>query len=342
MSIEEYKAHFGLWAISKAPLLIGCDIINMKKEIKDILTNPEVIAIDQDKLGEQGHKIKYKKLFLPDDYKYDLSPKEVEVAECTGRKEQKWYINDDGSIRNNNEDLCIEIPSCVNYDIQIRTNKCHLGDTTECGKSKNQEWIYYKENKTIASKFQPEKCLDVYNFDGPVVQTFPCHYGDNQKWEYDENEHTLKSMGKCLTSYTNEEAIEIWAGNLSSGDYAVLLLNRGTLKNELEVNWTEIGFNNTEAHLRDLWERKDLGNFKNGYKITLESHTSQLLKVTPIKPQKNENHNQNEGSSSIIILLIIIIIIIIIVIGVFVLNRIKKSKAKDLNFNTVDSKLVNE
>ena len=61
MNIEEYKTHFGLWAISKAPLLIGCDIIHMSKEIKDILTNPEVIAIDQDILGEQGHKINIQK-----------------------------------------------------------------------------------------------------------------------------------------------------------------------------------------------------------------------------------------------------------------------------------------
>ena len=345
MTIEEYKAHFGLWAISKAPLLIGCDITNMNKEIKDILTNPEVIAIDQDKLGEQGHKIKYKKLFLPDDYKYDLTPKEVEVAECNGRKEQKWYINDDGSIRNNNEDLCIEIPSCVTYDIQIRTNKCHIGNKTECGESKNQEWIYYKENKTISSKLQPHKCLDVYNFDGPVVQTFPCHYGDNQKWEYDENEHTLKSMGKCLTSYTNEEAVEVWAGNLSSGDYAVLLLNRGTLKNELEVNWTEIGFNNTEAHLRDLWERKDLGNYKNGYKINLESHTSQLLRITPIDIKKGDNYKDKEsGNNSVLILVIILIIIAVMIIGVFAVNKIKKDKSKNLGeaANKMDSNFIDE
>ena len=90
MTNEEYKVHFGLWAISKAPLLIGCDIINMSKEIKDILTNPEVIYIDQDSLGQQGYKIKYTKIDLPKDYSYELTPKEIGVAECNGRKEQKW------------------------------------------------------------------------------------------------------------------------------------------------------------------------------------------------------------------------------------------------------------
>jgi alpha-galactosidase len=89
MNIDEYKVHFGLWAISKAPLIIGCNIINMIQEIKDILTNPEVIAINQDILGEQGRKIKYIKLDLPNDYKYNLLPNDIEVAECNGKKEQK-------------------------------------------------------------------------------------------------------------------------------------------------------------------------------------------------------------------------------------------------------------
>ena len=67
MTLIEYKTHFALWAISKAPLIIGCDITQMSKEIKDILMNTEVIAVNQDSLGEQGRKIKkydYLLLFL--------------------------------------------------------------------------------------------------------------------------------------------------------------------------------------------------------------------------------------------------------------------------------------
>ena len=301
----------------------------MDKEIKDILTNPEVIAINQDSLGQQGHKIKYTKIELPNDYKYELTPTELEIAECNGKKEQKWYINEDGSIRNNNEDLCIEIPSCETYDIQLRTNKCHIGNKNECGESKNQEWIYNKENKTISSKLFPNKCFDVYNFEGPVVQTFSCHTGANQIWEYDEKNHTLKSLGKCLTIYINEEAKEVWAGNLSDGSYAVLLLNRGSLTNELEINWDEIGFNYTEAKLRDLWERKDLGIFKKGYKISLKSHTSQLLKVTPIIPKNNKNDN-SKSNTKFVLLFVFLIIIIIAIIAVFILYKIKKKKTSDI------------
>jgi len=56
LSLAENRAHFSLWAMLAAPLLAGNDLPNMKPEIKAILTNRDVIAIDQDKLGRQGER----------------------------------------------------------------------------------------------------------------------------------------------------------------------------------------------------------------------------------------------------------------------------------------------
>lgn len=58
MTANEYRTHMSLWAISKAPLIIGCDVRNISKESLDILTNPEVIAVNQDTLGLQAKKIR--------------------------------------------------------------------------------------------------------------------------------------------------------------------------------------------------------------------------------------------------------------------------------------------
>ena len=44
----EYKTHFALWAMMNSPLMIGCDIRSMTPETKEILMNPDVIAINQD------------------------------------------------------------------------------------------------------------------------------------------------------------------------------------------------------------------------------------------------------------------------------------------------------
>jgi alpha-galactosidase len=54
LSLAENRSHFSMWAMLAAPLLAGNDLPNMKPEIKAILTNKSVIAIDQDSLGKQA------------------------------------------------------------------------------------------------------------------------------------------------------------------------------------------------------------------------------------------------------------------------------------------------
>ncbi|CAI9111657.1 OLC1v1011941C1 [Oldenlandia corymbosa var. corymbosa] len=58
MSTEEYRSHFSIWALAKAPLLIGCDIRSMDSTTFQLLSNKEVIAVNQDNLGIQGRKLK--------------------------------------------------------------------------------------------------------------------------------------------------------------------------------------------------------------------------------------------------------------------------------------------
>ena len=44
----EYSTHFALWCMTSSPLMIGCDIRNMTEETRKLLTNPGLIAINQD------------------------------------------------------------------------------------------------------------------------------------------------------------------------------------------------------------------------------------------------------------------------------------------------------
>ena len=57
LSLDENRAHFSMWAMLAAPLLAGNDLTSMKPEIKAILTNRNVIALDQDPLGKQASRI---------------------------------------------------------------------------------------------------------------------------------------------------------------------------------------------------------------------------------------------------------------------------------------------
>jgi alpha-galactosidase len=52
----EYKSHFSLWCMLAAPLMAGNDLSNMPDSIHTILTNKDVIAVDQDTMGLQGFK----------------------------------------------------------------------------------------------------------------------------------------------------------------------------------------------------------------------------------------------------------------------------------------------
>ncbi|MGB9006004.1 MAG: hypothetical protein WCB96_09800, partial [Candidatus Aminicenantales bacterium] len=58
LSFEESKAHFSLWCLLAAPLMAGNDLRSISKQTAFILTNPDVIAVDQDKLGLQGRRLR--------------------------------------------------------------------------------------------------------------------------------------------------------------------------------------------------------------------------------------------------------------------------------------------
>ncbi|MBL3655595.1 glycoside hydrolase family 27 protein [Fulvivirga sediminis] len=60
MSTNEDQAHFSMWAMLAAPLIAGNDLRNMSDETKSILTNRDVIAVNQDPLGIQGFKYQMK------------------------------------------------------------------------------------------------------------------------------------------------------------------------------------------------------------------------------------------------------------------------------------------
>jgi alpha-galactosidase len=57
MTEDEYRTHMTLWAILAAPLLAGNDLSKMTPETLAILTNKDVVAIDQDALGTQGDRL---------------------------------------------------------------------------------------------------------------------------------------------------------------------------------------------------------------------------------------------------------------------------------------------
>ena len=124
--------------------------------------------------------------------------------------------------------------------------------------------------------------LDVLNVDGPLVDAFSCNKQDNQAWRWNTTDGTVRSVhnGQCLSVRSD---LEVWAGPLSDGAQAVVLLNRGDTGSEsITVNWNDIGFfSNRSAEVRDLWAHKDLGTFLGNYASPMiDAHSAMMLRIT--------------------------------------------------------------
>lgn len=56
MSIEEDKSHFAMWCMMNSPLLLGNDLRTMSQQTLELVTNKELIALNQDDLGYQARR----------------------------------------------------------------------------------------------------------------------------------------------------------------------------------------------------------------------------------------------------------------------------------------------
>lgn len=87
MTDEEYQTHMSLWCMLNSPLLSSCDLRDMNQITKNILLNSEILAINQDGLGEQAQLVsKAKHIWL---YKKRLENFGVAVALFNTTKAEK-------------------------------------------------------------------------------------------------------------------------------------------------------------------------------------------------------------------------------------------------------------
>ncbi|WP_374113979.1 carbohydrate-binding protein [Streptomyces sp. CoT10] len=73
---------------------------------------------------------------------------------------------------------------------------------------------------------------------------------------------------------------QVWGTKNSDGSYTVALFNLGESPASVTANWASLGFTGA-ASVRDLWNHKDLGTYKNKITATLPAHGSRLFTVKP-------------------------------------------------------------
>jgi len=270
MTDVEYRSHFSLWALSKAPLLIGCDVTKMSQATVTTLTNPEVIAVNQDTLGIQGKLVSSRNV---------ISVIEgVEGTKCNDSDvSQHWVYNENTGHLLSSDGRCVEVPNC-SFEIGISLQLAPCTAKNQCD-GRNQQWVY--TNSTFINK-NSKTCLDLLGNQGPVIDSFICNEGRAQKWVFNQTTKTVVAYQAdnraCLAVQPNQ--VEVWAGPLNGYATAVILFNKSLQNQNITALWSDIGAApNAQAAVRDLWLHKDLGFFSGRYTANVEPHGVVMLKV---------------------------------------------------------------
>jgi hypothetical protein len=151
MTAAEYQANFCLWAISKAPLLIGGDILHMTPATFSIVSNPEVIAVNQDPLGVQGKKVAFALSRLSN------TSSNIITSNCSKSidpKRVQWkYNHADWSIRSEYNGQCLSIENCSTaLRANIIVSDCHINDSKALCSGRNQQWVVAEFSQGITSQ----------------------------------------------------------------------------------------------------------------------------------------------------------------------------------------------
>jgi alpha-galactosidase len=92
-----------------------------------------------------------------------------------------------------------------------------------------------------------------------------------------------------VSTKTNRQT---WYALNADGSYTVALFNLSTTEANMTVNWSDLGLTASSAKVRDLWAKKDLGQFASGYTAAVvPPHGTRLFTVTP---QKNSKISVND------------------------------------------------
>ncbi|WP_030437624.1 glycoside hydrolase family 27 protein [Actinoplanes subtropicus] len=216
------RTHFGLWAISGAPLLAGNNLATMSADTRAVLTNREVIAIDQDPLGRQGTKVAEDATGLQV-YSKTLSgtgKRAVLLLNRTGATANitaRWSsLGLTGSAAVRNPWTGTDLGSfTTSYTASVPAHEAVLLvlSGTDGGGSGGDK------TGTIVGK-QSNRCLDINNSstaNGTQAQIWDCNGQSNQSWTYASGKQLTIYGNKCLDAYnkgtTNGTPVVIWDCN---------------------------------------------------------------------------------------------------------------------------------
>eukprot|EP00698_Gefionella_okellyi_P000857 TRINITY_DN10753_c0_g1_i1.p1 TRINITY_DN10753_c0_g1~~TRINITY_DN10753_c0_g1_i1.p1 ORF type:complete len:696 (+),score=95.09 TRINITY_DN10753_c0_g1_i1:1288-3375(+) len=239
------RAHMTMWAIMKAPLILGNDLSQMSADTLAVLTNREVLAVNQDALGVQAKRVAVQ---IPRNNSLGATTLDIvaTITYCDAAKStQRWLFENVTTVNQLHVFPCNASDPYQQWDFTaasgvgasvIRSRKTQQcvdaaanfdpGLLRPCdGTSAAQQWQLQSNSKHIIST-SPVHCLDVYQFSGPDVEMGSCKtpgaQDDNQQWTYDPTTYLIHSLSKeapgtCLSA--GQDGSLAGSGTLSVVDH---------------------------------------------------------------------------------------------------------------------------
>jgi hypothetical protein len=196
--------------------------------------------------------------------------------------DQKWSINSNGTITSLSNGYCLTVVDCQNSNgAEVRILPCEQPPNYSCQSGKNQLWNI-NDNGTITSVLD-NACLDVYNFKGPVVDTWQCNGGHNQMWKFNSEHQCLHSeqqnMNICLAVQHTGRA---WSSDGQNKEIFLALFNIEDVKANITVDLDDIKKESSLTHClaTNMWFPQETTIVEQIVSAELPPHGSTLYNLT--------------------------------------------------------------
>jgi len=264
LTVDEWKTHFSLWAVSANPLWAGIDLTKANQSAIDIFLNKEVIAVDQDPLGEMA-------ACRSGSCSGGPPPEHPAVAlcSCSAASGFKWnparqtIDAPDGNVVTTQNCGAPSGDNVIMY--QYVPNSCHPLPTS------NQQFALRNTSGgafLISPAEDPTACL-IPNDGATAVVVGACGATSTWTWTTNGQLALANAKGVCMTApgAVPSKDGQVWARPLSthnttfSSKVAVVLFNPADSGTNVTVTATaeQLGLDaNMPAQIRDVWAHENL------------------------------------------------------------------------------------
>lgn len=310
-ALARCQAHFTMWTLMKAPLILGNNLMEMDAATLSVLTNAEAIGINQDALGVQAQRVDSTP---PPTTTSPLTPgfTAAVLAPCDAtRPTQTWFTHPTYATLATRDTQGREW--CLHDSLGVGGTPGSWG-VVPCGAGEGSQSSITVEAVEAGAGSPPLLLLrtpagtplgwdNSWGASGPLPHTrYLTATGTAEEsqwvgevgvkggslqahtpWVYDDDAIGGGSQASthpfCLDA-TADGQLEVWGGPLTGGRFAVALFNRAAV--DAPITATFSTFNATGTFkVRDVWAGADKGSFSGTYTATIPSRATAYLILTP-------------------------------------------------------------